>query len=879
MQKIDFDKINSVALASLENLLRHLFPSGKKIGREFKIGDIYGSEGDSLSINLNTGVWCDFASGDKGSDPISLVACVRQCSQGDSAKFLDEFFASGAIQISERKEPKKQTEEWEAMPFAPSDCSEPDTNHYKFGKPNNVWKYCDTENRLVGLICRFDRADGSGKEVIPITWCKSQSGKEGWRWKSFAKPRCLYNSQFFSSDLSVAVLIVEGEKTADSAQRLLPHMFVTTWAGGAKAVELANWKLLQNRKVVIWGDNDDAGVRASVAIQAYLPQARIVQPPERFEGWDLADAEQEGWTTEQVRSYLKASTKEVPEVRILKPIEPKETNDSIPTDEIPSMAEPPQPVVEEEPMPFRILGHDEGQYFYLPNSSQQIVSLTAGEHRQLPLLRLAPANWWESNFPSKNGADWNAVANALMQKAHTVGIFSPKKVRGRGVWIDGEHIVFHAGDSLVINNKTFKIPEFETKFIYEQGQKISVENSEVLKSAEASKLISICENLSWKEPIYAKFLAGWCALAPISGVLQWRPHIWINGASGTGKTWILNNIIDPLVGRVALQVQSATTEAGIRQSLKSDALPVIFDEAESEDLRGRMRMQSILELARQASSEGGAGIIKGSASGKAQEYQIRSCFAFASIGVSASMRADTSRITSLELKKLSGQDADEQFRKLKSAWADSLANKDFAMGIRSRSLHLAKVICHNGKVFGSAVASILGDQRVGDQIGTLLAGAYSLTSSKEVDFDFAKQWVESQNWSGFLVQDEDKDEIRALSTLLDAHIRYEFDNRTITRSVSEILFDAIDAGEEYVDGETKNTARAVLMRHGIKVETDTVAVSNHHQALKKIFNDTPWADKWHNQLSRVHGAIATAGIYLNGSTHRAVRIPIAHFKK
>jgi len=101
--------------------------------------------------------------------------------------------------------------------------------------------------------------------------------------------------------------------------------------------------------------------------------------------------------------------------------------------------------------------------------------------------------------------------------------------------------------------------------------------------------------MNWNEPIFSKFFAGWCVIAPICGVLSWRPHIWVNGPSGSGKTWALDNILDPLVGRLALSVQSATTEAFIRQRLKSDALPVVFDEAESEDKRGQMRMQSILE--------------------------------------------------------------------------------------------------------------------------------------------------------------------------------------------------------------------------------------------------------------------------------------------
>ena len=42
----------------------------------------------SFSINLQTGRWADFATGDKGGDPISLAAYLYDLSQLDAAKNL-----------------------------------------------------------------------------------------------------------------------------------------------------------------------------------------------------------------------------------------------------------------------------------------------------------------------------------------------------------------------------------------------------------------------------------------------------------------------------------------------------------------------------------------------------------------------------------------------------------------------------------------------------------------------------------------------------------------------------------------------------------------------------------------------------------------------
>jgi putative DNA primase/helicase len=386
--------------------------------------------------------------------------------------------------------------------------------------------------------------------------------------------------------------------------------------------------------------------------------------------------------------------------------------------------------------------------------------------------------------------------------------------------------------------------------------------------------MALTDMMNWKEPIYSKFFAGWCVIAPICGVLGWRPHIWVNGPSGSGKTWLLNNILDPLVGRLALQVQSATTEAFIRQRLRSDALPVIFDEAESEDKRGQMRMQSILELARAASAETGAGIGKGSASGKAQEYQIRSCFAFASIGVAAHQRADTSRITALELRKDNTDGGQARFEQLKTLWADTVARSEFAEGIRSRSLANAKSITSNAFTFAKAVAIKLGDQRVGDQLGALLAGAFSLTSTRVLSIEDATAWVDKQDWHGFLPDEADQDEVRALSWMLDKSIRFEQGDHTYTRSIGELV-------QQYyaqtVTLEDADNIRANLMRSGIKLEDDTVCVSNHHPALRSLFENTSWADKWKDQMARVPGAVSMSGVRFGASTHRAVRVPRSAF--
>jgi putative DNA primase/helicase len=83
----DFARIAQAALSNAGNLLLYLFPLGHQTGREFCVGNLNGAPGDSLKVNLDTGKWTDFASGDKGgADLISLWARVHDCNNGEAAK-------------------------------------------------------------------------------------------------------------------------------------------------------------------------------------------------------------------------------------------------------------------------------------------------------------------------------------------------------------------------------------------------------------------------------------------------------------------------------------------------------------------------------------------------------------------------------------------------------------------------------------------------------------------------------------------------------------------------------------------------------------------------------------------------------------------------
>ncbi len=179
----------------------------------------------------------------------------------------------------------------------------------EYGEPSRVWPYRDAGGALLGYVCRFDRPDG-GKEVLPRTYCEVGDGRRLWRWHGWDSPRPLYGLNRLAARPDAAVLVVEGEKSADAAAELFPDMVVITSSGGSGAAGKSEWSAVNGLPVVIWPDVGDAGAKyaadvARLARAAGAADVRIVElPRDLTEGWDLADSLPDGWTPNTLREML-----------------------------------------------------------------------------------------------------------------------------------------------------------------------------------------------------------------------------------------------------------------------------------------------------------------------------------------------------------------------------------------------------------------------------------------------------------------------------------------------------------------------------------------------------------------------------------------------
>lgn len=364
--EIDFSALADAALLRSESLVPAWLPGGhKRVAEWVALNPLRDdrSEG-SFSVNLNTGRWGDFASGDRGGDLVSLYAYLFcDGKMGEAAVMLADLLdmpqavpkAAKAGKVRGRAavvsspaavaaatapaKPKQEESPWHPVLPVPADAPPPPEAHERRGRYEAIWTYRDATGQVLGYVCRFVTSAG-GKEVQPLTFCRhARTGHTAWRWMSFPLPRPLYGLDSLAAKPDAVVLMVEGEKCADAGRAELPDLVVMSWPGGGKAVDKVDWSPLAGRKVITFADCDaqrppltkaqkeagaraedlpllpaekQPGVMAMAAVRSHLAgrdcqlwDVAIPAPGEVPPGYDIADEIADGLRGDALRVSIR----------------------------------------------------------------------------------------------------------------------------------------------------------------------------------------------------------------------------------------------------------------------------------------------------------------------------------------------------------------------------------------------------------------------------------------------------------------------------------------------------------------------------------------------------------------------------------------------
>ena len=450
---IDFEGLAASLLARAESLLPSWLPEGKRVGREFTVGSLNGERGKSLSINLDTGIWKDFAGTDGGGDLISLFAAINGIKQGDAVKSL---FGDDAAPVRLNGHAQRAPVVIEPPAIeAPMDAPAPGP-HHKHGEASGAWCYRTATGAPLGWICRYETP--KGKVFAQYRWLDG-----GWQAKSLPKPRPIYNLDKLAVSGDLRVMVVEGEKCADAVAALGFKQPATCWIGGAGNVKHSDWEPLRGRKIDLWPDNDDPSRNGMVELAKMLwskfdcKDIRFINPEGQPPKWDIADAVADGWSLDRVRKWILREDK-----RFLVPF----TVSAPGPDAAPPSPLTEQPSLVSSPAPVADLSVAKDIYSILPFGHESLYQSEIWQRLRIPpfegssppcnestvmkVLEQCPGAFWFDDFLRRSMTNINGESREFSREADPVEILvwfqraaRMPKMREAQVSRAIEYVMFH----------------------------------------------------------------------------------------------------------------------------------------------------------------------------------------------------------------------------------------------------------------------------------------------------------------------------------------------------------------------------------------------------------------------------------------------------
>lgn len=277
--RVNFADVKAATLRSLDFIIPRLLPGGKRVGDEWVVRNPTrnDSKPGSFSVNMKTGVWSDFAIGDKGGDTIDLYVYINGGSNIQAKDALADMLgvASGDSAGKVPSTPPKRSTsaaapaEFREVPTAFPPRTAPDEK----GKPAFVVAGHEGPPARNTELRRHAYCQGGVPIRIKIIKKSTENralnayrvtdtdGVTGWQ---YAKPEGFHQVPYFVAGADPFVAVInqpifwtEGERDAETVAALGGLAF--TFGGTGDGLPDGCQQYIVGRPVIILADNDGPG--------------------------------------------------------------------------------------------------------------------------------------------------------------------------------------------------------------------------------------------------------------------------------------------------------------------------------------------------------------------------------------------------------------------------------------------------------------------------------------------------------------------------------------------------------------------------------------------------------------------------------------------
>jgi hypothetical protein len=328
---IDFAEVKTATLRSLDFVIKWLLSDGKRVGDEWVVRNPTrnDSKPGSFSVNMKTGVWSDFATGERGGDMIDLYVYLNGGSNVQAMNALAEM-----LNVQARSGPKSNTES--KLQSKHSDTASLDefrkppgdfpsrTPPDKDGKPGFVVAGDEGPAprgnelrrhvyRQAGVPVRIKIIKKDKKGALNAYRVTDAGGVTGWQYampEGYQRiPYFVAGADPFTAAINQPIFWTEGEKDVETVARLGGLAF--TFGGCGDGLPHGCEQYVVGRSVVILADNDDEGrahaeKKAALALKG-TTGVKVIHFQGLADKGDVSDWVETGKTFEDLKALVDAT--------------------------------------------------------------------------------------------------------------------------------------------------------------------------------------------------------------------------------------------------------------------------------------------------------------------------------------------------------------------------------------------------------------------------------------------------------------------------------------------------------------------------------------------------------------------------------------------
>ena len=307
----------------------------------------------------------------------------------------------------------------------------------------------------------------------------------------------------------------------------------------------------------------------------------------------------------------------------------------------------------------------------------------------------------------------------------------------------------------------------------------------------------------WASEDDGRRFLGFMVTAIVGGALEWRPHMMLTAPAAYGKSWLLTNVVDPLMGALMERLADATPAAVARLTGNS-SLPISVDEAEPSS----PFVVALLALLRISAGAEGKRVRADGATGGVVAQDPRFSALLSNTAVPDLSRADATRYTIVRFGKRV-----ENWTAVRRGIKSSMKKADAA---RYRIIRRApEIVAHAGKL-ADEFQELDMDSREALASAALTAGWHAWGLDTKEVFASAK---------------DDEVQLDATDCLRDIMALRVRDPGGTMRSLANV-----------VSGATDSDARTVADLFGVVVKERNLLISPFNSGLKAELSRTKWSN-------------------------------------